>query len=152
MGQSPHRNWSVGGPHAAKLVAGYERRRRAEFCRAARGEHTSRSGTNDDDVHHSPSVTLALVKAASCVLATKGGMAWAEPAAFVLVARVRFRLLLKADVPEERENDRIDLFRSLFRRLVTNARHDDDVPQIAEIRSERIESGALPVDAEHWPG
>ena len=79
-------------------------------------------------------------------------MAWAQPAAFVLVVHGPFRLLLVADVPEEPQNDRVDLFRSLFRRLVTNARHDDDVAQIAEIRSERLESGALPVDAEHWLG
>ena len=57
-------------------------------------------------------------------------------AAFVLVVRGSFHLLLEADVPEERENDRVDLFRSLFRRDVTNAGHHDDVAQIAEIRSE----------------
>jgi hypothetical protein len=74
------------------------------------------------------------------------------PAALVLIVHGPFRLLLEADVPEERENDRIDLFRSLFRRLVANARRDDDVAQIAEIRSERLERGALPVDAEHWLG
>jgi hypothetical protein len=40
---------------------------------------------------------------------------------------------------------------SLFRRLVTDARHDDDVAQIAEVRSKRLESRALPVDAEYRP-
>ncbi len=54
MGQCPHRNWSVSGRHAAKLVAGYECRLRAQVGRTARGEHTGRSGANDDDVHHSP--------------------------------------------------------------------------------------------------
>jgi hypothetical protein len=53
MGQCPHRNRSVGGPHAAKLVAGYERRLRAQLGRAARREHTGRSGANNDDVNHS---------------------------------------------------------------------------------------------------
>lgn len=32
-------------------------------------------------------------------------------------------MLAEVDVPEERQNDRVDLFRSLFRRHVTNARN-----------------------------
>ena len=53
MGQCPHRNRSVIGRHAAKLVAGHERRLRAQVGRTARGDHTGRSSANDDDLHES---------------------------------------------------------------------------------------------------
>ena len=75
---------------------------------------------NNDDVHHSSFRDTRLGEGrVSCILATKGGMAWAQPVALV---HGPFRLLLEAHVSEEGENDRIDLFRPLFRRLVTNAR------------------------------
>jgi hypothetical protein len=111
-------------------------------------------GRSRQHVHHSSfRDTLALVTAAPHA-SSPPRVGWPGHSERHLSwsSMVLSRLLLEADVPEERENDRIDLFRSLFRRLVTNARHDDDVAQIAEIRSERLESGALPVDAEHWLG
>ena len=52
VGQCPHRNRSVIGRHAAELVAGHERCLGAQVCGAERGEHTRRSGANDDDVEH----------------------------------------------------------------------------------------------------
>ena len=47
-------NWhrSVIGRHAAKFVAGDERRVGAQDGGTVRGEHTGRSGTNNDDVRH----------------------------------------------------------------------------------------------------
>ena len=50
MGQCPHRNRSVIGRHAAELVAGNERCLGAQVCGAERGEHTRRSGADNDDV------------------------------------------------------------------------------------------------------
>ena len=92
MGQCSHRNWSVVRPHAAKFVAGYERRLRAQFCRTAAANTPAGPAPMTMTSITLPSVTLALVKAASCVLATKGGMAWAQPAAFVLVVHSPFPL------------------------------------------------------------
>jgi hypothetical protein len=50
LGKCPHWNRSVVGRHAAERVAGNERCPRTEVCRTARGDHTGRSSTNDDDL------------------------------------------------------------------------------------------------------
>ena len=50
MGQCTHRNRSVIGCHAAKLITGDECVLRAQIRRAERGEHTRRSRANDNDV------------------------------------------------------------------------------------------------------
>jgi hypothetical protein len=50
MGQCPHRNRTVIGGHASKLVTGYERCPGAQVCGAKRGEHSCRSGADNDDI------------------------------------------------------------------------------------------------------
>jgi hypothetical protein len=50
MGQCPHRNWPVIGRQAAKLLTGYECCLGTQVCGTERGDHTRRSGANDDDV------------------------------------------------------------------------------------------------------
>ena len=52
MGQRPHRNWSIIGRHATKLVTGDERCIGAQVCGAERSDYTRRSGANNDDVKH----------------------------------------------------------------------------------------------------
>ena len=52
IGQCPHRNWSVIGRHAAKLVTGYERCLGTQVCGAERSDYTRRSGADNDDVKH----------------------------------------------------------------------------------------------------
>jgi hypothetical protein len=50
MGKCAHRNRSVIGRHAAKLVTRYECCLGTQVCGAERGDHTRRSGANDDDI------------------------------------------------------------------------------------------------------
>jgi hypothetical protein len=52
MSQSSHRNWSVIGRHAAKLVTGYEGRSGAKVCGTKRSDYACRSGANYDNVFH----------------------------------------------------------------------------------------------------
>src|SRR6478672_9386053 len=52
MGQCPHRNWSIIGRHATKLVTGDERCIGAQVCGAERSDYTRRAGADNDDVKH----------------------------------------------------------------------------------------------------
>jgi hypothetical protein len=50
MGERPDGNRSVIGRHTAKLVAGDQRCPCAQVGSTKRGQHTRRSGANNDDV------------------------------------------------------------------------------------------------------
>jgi hypothetical protein len=52
MGQSPHRNRSVIGCHAAELGAGHQHCVRAQVGSTDGGEYPCRSSANNDDVYH----------------------------------------------------------------------------------------------------
>ena len=52
MGQSPDRNRSVIGCHAAKIGAGKQHGARAQVGSTESGEYTCRSSTNNNDVYH----------------------------------------------------------------------------------------------------
>jgi hypothetical protein len=52
MGQCPHRDGSVIGCHATKLVTGYEGCFGTQVCRADRSNDTRRPGADNDDVKH----------------------------------------------------------------------------------------------------
>ena len=60
VSQCSNRHWSVIGRHAAKFVAGDERRLGAQAGGTVRGENPGRSCANDDDVRHSILLSSAI--------------------------------------------------------------------------------------------
>jgi len=52
MRQGPHRNWPIGGCHAAEFGAGHENGARAQVRRTESGEYTRGAGANNEDVYH----------------------------------------------------------------------------------------------------